>query len=834
MLNEIYDEANLEASKIAIATGFSGDGKTFSFKDYPKVKARVTAMLNTYAEEMQSLIYSSTSKEWKKSNLVQDLFADGVLKKKRQTINGKRLERYYQTNPDALKAFQERTDRGMNLSDKIWQQSIDYRRELEAAISCGIEDGISAVTLSKRVSKYLTDFPLLKKEYTQRFGKADNLFDCEYRSMRLVRSEINMAYRTAEQTRWQQFDFVVGYEIKLSKVHHHRMPDGDICDELAGKYPKDFNWTGWHPNDLCYVVPILKTDDEIWKLDDTPSKNEVTDVPEGFKRWVNVNKERIDEAKERGTMPYFLRDNRRYVKITSAKDIAEIRHANRDEDAIRRAWTNRKILKDEYYSGSIASIRKHAKLVGEDISNLEKFISTTKLEVGKDGVLPVSMQLEIDNKLDKINNQIIAKYNLLDDAKANALLELGKYASYKNFSKEFTDRIKSITITSDRKLHEAINEVNRIKESMSEEFNIFSSKPIKVVNLHYSFKDSILYGNASDKDKFDFLRTSLEHLFGSSVHRQTTYKDIFSLADKGNYSEALVKLIDIYKKDCLDDVMSSVNKIKLLDKVDLSNAPKHWIAKYNDNIMAINSYDINRYGYFGVWKEIESSYNIFKLSNDSQIVRYGLNKISVNTPYKLIVEFRNIGVDPMMYLAKKEFYDGFERFVPLITRSDDNAFYGGKYGYVRIGFGDRIKRSDNFKVRIQYHEYGHAMDFEKGNWHFSSEWESLFDKYEKVFRIEKTKIHSKYWDVYFKTDGTFDDKEKFIALSDILQSFDENFHFDGHGGHTKEYNKLKTNRIMEFIAHASENFWQGNSIFKEIMPSLYREMNEMYKKYFYK
>lgn len=432
MLNEIYDEANLEASKIAIATGFSGDGKTFSFKDYPKVKARVNAMLNTYAEEMQSLIYSSTSKEWKQSNLAQDLFADGVLKKKKQTINGKKLERYYQTNPDALKAFQERKDRGMNLSNKIWKQSVDYRRELEAAISCGIENGISAITLSKRVSKFLSDFPSLQKEYTQRFGKANNLYDCEYRSMRLVRSEINMAYRTAEQTRWQQFDFVVGYEIKLSKVHHHRMPDGDICDELAGKYPKDFKWTGWHPNDLCYVVPILKTDDEIWKLDGTPSKNEVTDVPEGFKKWVDNN---IHRAKSWSQAPYFIKDNGNYVREDFKANLYDVQ----EKTFVRKWRTKLAMSRVEYYKSiypdipevRLAAINAYTQVVREGNKG------ATFREINKrlrSGVLTDYVDIASD---------LISK-GLRDLPKYEGIVYRGTHLSKKKFKEIYLDKIGGI------------------------------------------------------------------------------------------------------------------------------------------------------------------------------------------------------------------------------------------------------------------------------------------------------------------------------------------------------------------------------------------------------
>lgn len=47
-------------------------------------------------------------------------------------------------------------------------------------------------------------------------------------AQRLARTEINMAYRTAEQKRWEQFDFVVGFEVNTTQNGHHVE---DICDE---------------------------------------------------------------------------------------------------------------------------------------------------------------------------------------------------------------------------------------------------------------------------------------------------------------------------------------------------------------------------------------------------------------------------------------------------------------------------------------------------------------------------------------------------------------------------------------------------------------------------
>lgn len=192
---------------------------------------------------------------------------------------------YYLANGKQLEAFQNRRDRGLNLSDKLWKQSKDMRTAMEDAISCALEKGIDAVTLSKKLSQYLRDFDSMKADYKERFGSASNAKDCEYRSIRLARSEINMAYRKAEQERWQQFDFVLGYEIKLSGSH----PAHDVCDHLAGKYPKDFVWTGWHPNDMCYVVPILMSEEEYFEEEEKQEESPRISKYEAIKEYTHQN-----------------------------------------------------------------------------------------------------------------------------------------------------------------------------------------------------------------------------------------------------------------------------------------------------------------------------------------------------------------------------------------------------------------------------------------------------------------------------------------------------------------------------------------------------------------
>ena len=328
LVEDIYGQLNLEAAKlVSNNTDYHADtGKPFRWSDYPQTRKKINDIQKQFVEDIQAVIQRGTSEEWKNSNEVQDLLANAVLRAYDAQVDGEKYKVLYQENSDALKAFQERKDKGFGISGKLWDQSAIYKQELEEAISCAIQKGTSAITLSKQISKYLQDFSGLQKDYKEHFGTASRAKDCEYCSIRLARSEINMAYRQAENLRWQNMDFVVGYEIKLSGSHHVH----DICDQLKGKYPKTFVWTGWHPNDLCYKIPILKTEEEFWEWDGrgeatTESINEVKDVPDGFKRWVLYNQDRIDSAKKRRTLPYFLKDNKSiYQGINVDKSVKEI------------------------------------------------------------------------------------------------------------------------------------------------------------------------------------------------------------------------------------------------------------------------------------------------------------------------------------------------------------------------------------------------------------------------------------------------------------------------------------------------------------------------------
>ena len=78
---------------------------------------------------------------------------------------------------------------------------------------------------------------------------------------------------------------------------------------MEGKYPKSFKFIGWHPNCRCYAVPIIAnegTGKDWWE----DAENEITELPSGFTRWMKENQDRIKKAQKRGTLPYWIVENK--------------------------------------------------------------------------------------------------------------------------------------------------------------------------------------------------------------------------------------------------------------------------------------------------------------------------------------------------------------------------------------------------------------------------------------------------------------------------------------------------------------------------------------------
>ena len=244
-------------------------------------------------------------------------------------IPNAQISQWKQPNLDALEAFQARKINGMGLSAAVWNITDQFKQELELALDIGLGEGKSAADLSRDVRRYLNEPERLFRRVRDKHGvlrlskaaKAYHPGQGVYRSsyknaLRLTATENNIAYRTADHDRWQSIPFVIGIEIKCSNNH----PVYDICDELAGIFPKDFKYTGWHPFCRCFAVPVLAKQDEFLEyqrkllagedVSDFKFTGTVKDVPDNFNAWLDRNRERV---KTTTSVPYFIKDNGKYI-----------------------------------------------------------------------------------------------------------------------------------------------------------------------------------------------------------------------------------------------------------------------------------------------------------------------------------------------------------------------------------------------------------------------------------------------------------------------------------------------------------------------------------------
>lgn len=346
LIDKLYRELADEAVRAAIGVGEIDPEQILQ---HPTYQLLIRQYRRDFARGMEKLIISGVRREWGKASDATDMLIKAYIPKSRQG-------RYLGRNAEAVEAFIARKNKGLSLSDRVWNISEQAINDISTALEVGLADGLSAGEISREVRAMLQEpkklfrrvkgedglLHLSKSALSYRPGQG--VYRSSYKNaMRLARTETNMAYRTSEQERWQTLDFVVGYWVKRSGTGY----PCELCDSLAGKYPKTFKWATWHPQCRCYAVPILKTEDELFDLEPSQGgQNEVKEIPQGFVQWVESNKERIQKAERQRTAPYWVRDNKDWISPTTkptALERAKLRHEARtkeqEEEIKLRAWT---------------------------------------------------------------------------------------------------------------------------------------------------------------------------------------------------------------------------------------------------------------------------------------------------------------------------------------------------------------------------------------------------------------------------------------------------------------------------------------------------------------
>lgn len=149
---------------------------------------------------------------------------------------------------------------------------------------------------------------------------------------------------------------------------------------------------------------------------------------------------------------------------------------------------------------------------------------------------------------------------------------------------------------------------------------------------------------------------------------------------------------------------------------------------------------------------------------------------------------------------------------------DDYAHYDPIAKTVWIPLDDRRKNSKWWAEAVVYHEYGHAIDDQR-DLKNSQEIKDMMNKYASTLDLKS--INKKIMKLNKKSVGKNHNLyEQSIAILDTLWALNTDY------GDTRDffYGIISGNREKEFIAHAFENSFKGNSLFQKHLPELYKEM----------
>lgn len=397
-LGRLYSDYVKKLTSLGYGEDVLEDDALFNFDNFPQLKARLNDIFNDYYQN-SLLCYKSGITDGVALAYNHDEMVIGGY----SVLTDKAIRVARDTAAATFISNRLKTKNGLNLAQIIWNYCQQTKSEFEMAMSNTIADGIkkgsSAEEVGKSIRKYLNDPDMMYRRYhtikVQKNGKKKDVVTWRrrriidgkvrfieeplekvgmgvYRSarknaLRVARTEINSAYHKARNERWQNEPFVIGQYIHVSPQHNI----DDICNDLEGRYPKDYVWISWHPQCICTSDPITIQGDEkkeFYKrlmagedMSNYVSPFAVLTMPEKYNQYIKDNSEAIVKAGMKGKLAWHLQDNTKYwvhllspsdrkklgLKAVSSKEaiaeVAKVRHAKRDAKAIQKAWTYRRM-----------------------------------------------------------------------------------------------------------------------------------------------------------------------------------------------------------------------------------------------------------------------------------------------------------------------------------------------------------------------------------------------------------------------------------------------------------------------------------------------------------
>lgn len=675
-VDALFDRATNEIVRAAAKGQYDPD-KPFSFDDYPSVKALMQSVTKQLASRITTVIESGSKKQWLFACSKNDGFIASILETSK--LSKARLKKMQDQNLDALKTFQGRKVEGMNLSQRVWKYVGQYREQLEAALDAGLGEGRSAAQLSRDVRQNLREPNRLFRRVRDKRGnlvlsKAAKAFHPGrgvYRSSaknaaRLTRSEINMAYRESDYLRWQSLDFVVGFEVKRS--NHEPLCKCDICEKLKGRYPKHFKFKGWHPQCMCYAVPILM-DEETFdenELGDLKAalrgtqykrleaKNVVVDVPDGFKEWV---KEHEEAQTNWSSTPYFIKDNFKDGKLSEGLKFdtqKQIDPVQRQLDALMPQITEARMLAKKWGLADQLNMLE-TYVTNKDITRIQSRIATIQLKAAE------IQQKDVDIRA-KCSEWGLNTY-ILDDAM--------KTPDSSNILRAI-DELEKRVENAKQEYKAFINDANEaVKEARK--YKIDVSDMLQLIATITGDKREWIMSKASCKEMLDKLKKRIQDAIDEANKPKADANSII-----GKY--------DVSRADNEDEMEKSLGMHKAAamnhdDANELKGNPNFTLGGgYHINCQScVVAYEMRRRGY-----DVEANQN---------------TKRKGNIPYELSYTTEKAWLDDNGNVPKKQraggrYVDGYKiknkTFKVMMSEFEDMTSTPGRY---HINFGWKNRRS---------------------------------------------------------------------------------------------------------------------------------------------
>lgn len=410
-LGRLYSDYVNKLTSLGYGEDVLEDDALFNFDNFPQLKARLNDIFNDYYQN-SLLCYKSGITDGVALAYNHDEMVIGGY----SVLTDKAIRVARDTAAATFIVNRLKTKNGLNLAQTVWNYCQQTKSEFEMAMSNTIADGIkkgsSAEEVGKSIRKYLNDPDMMYRRYhtikVQKNGKKKDVVTWRrrriidgkvrfveeplekvgmgvYRSarknaLRVARTEINAAYHKARNERWQNEPFVIGQYIHVSPQHNI----DDICNDLEGRYPKDYVWISWHPQCICTSDPITIQGDEkkeFYKrlmagedMSNYVSPFAVLTMPEKYNQYIKDNSEAIVKAGMNGKLAWHLQDNTKYwvhllspsdrkklgLKAISSKELilakAKERHALRTKEQIDKIQSRWDKHRRDYYNGLVHNL----------------------------------------------------------------------------------------------------------------------------------------------------------------------------------------------------------------------------------------------------------------------------------------------------------------------------------------------------------------------------------------------------------------------------------------------------------------------------------------------